>query len=78
MFSDNMSRNKMSRSKMCTNKCNIESGEGGPCLTDAAHEPLSVHPFANLCRYASVRTDAAAIIAALNPGGVMQSSGLAL
>jgi hypothetical protein len=57
----------------------IESGEGGPCLTDAAHAAALDEPLAfGSCRYAAIRTDTEAIIAALNPGGVMESSGFYL
>jgi len=49
---------------------NIESGEVGPCLTDAAHEAALDEPFV-ACRYAVIRTGIPAMIAALNPGGVM-------
>ncbi len=51
-------------------QANIESGEAGPCLTDAAHETALDEPFAAR-RYAVIRTDIPAMIAALNPGGVM-------
>ena len=49
----------------------------GPCLTDAAHEAALDEPLVAR-RYAVIRTDIAAMIAALNPGGVMKSSGLRL
>jgi hypothetical protein len=55
---------------------NIESGQGGPCLTDAAHAAaLDEPPAFGSYRYAAIRTDTAAIIAAPRPGGVMESSG---
>jgi hypothetical protein len=49
---------------------NTESGEVGPCLTDPAHEAALDEPLVTR-RYAVTRTDIPAMIAALNPGGVM-------
>jgi hypothetical protein len=51
---------------------NTESGQGGPCLTDAAQEAALDEPLAVARRYAAIRTDTSAIMAAHIPGGVMQ------
>src|SRR5579863_9898471 len=56
---------------------NTGSGQGGPCLTDAAHEAALDEPLVAR-RYAVIRTGIPAMIAALNAGGVMKSSRLRL
>src|ERR1700746_1989608 len=49
------------------------SGVSGPCLTDAAQRLLPANR--SWCRrYAPVRTDPKAVIAAIFPGGIMQTS----
>jgi len=49
------------------------SGGCGPCLTDAAQQLLPANR--SWChRYAKVRTDTLAVIAALIPGGIMHTS----
>src|SRR3990167_1347425 len=53
-----------------------ESGQGGPCLTDAAQEAALDASFVG-GRYAAAQTHAATILAAYFSGGVIETSGKA-